>query len=120
MQLIFVYGSLKRGYRLHHLLQAQPFIAEAHTCPLYRLYDLGDYPGLVAADDGVAVFGEVYCVDAVCLRQLDAAEGVAEGLYERRRVRLQGDLAAAAVDAWFYAQSCGGCRDCGSRWPPQG
>jgi gamma-glutamylcyclotransferase (GGCT)/AIG2-like uncharacterized protein YtfP len=118
MRQIFVYGSLKRGYRLHHLLQGQPFLGTASTCPLYRLHDLGEYPGLVASASGVSVRGEVYEVDDGCLQQLDAAEGVDEGLYVRGPVQLTGLFADRTIHAWFYGGSVHGCQDCGTEWAP--
>ena len=53
LHLIFVYGSLKRGYALHHLLASQQFHGIAVTQPLYRLFDLGSYPGLIDWPEGL-------------------------------------------------------------------
>ena len=57
---IFVYGSLKKGYALHHLLEDQRRLPDASTKPLYRLFDLGSYPGLIEWPEGLEIFGEVY------------------------------------------------------------
>ena len=58
---LFVYGTLKRGGCRHAPLACQRFLGEARTAPLYRLYDLGSYPGLVPADEGGdVVHGELY------------------------------------------------------------
>jgi len=58
--LLFVYGSLQRGCRNHHLLAGQEFLHIARTVPRYRLYDRGSYPCLVEEPEhGVAVQGEV-------------------------------------------------------------
>ncbi len=54
--LVFVYGSLKYGYRLHGLLSDQTALGPASTAPWYRLYDLGEYPGLVQVE-GLAKTG---------------------------------------------------------------
>ncbi len=116
-QYVFVYGSLKHGYALHRLLQSQQFLSVAVTQPLYRLFDLGRYPGLVEWPQGLAIRGEVYEVDLDCLRRLDAAEGVSECLYTRRPVALQLEFADAKVDAWFWLRSVSGLRDCGVSWP---
>ena len=40
---LFVYGTLKRGFRNHRLLERQQFIREAVTLPRYRLFDRGAY-----------------------------------------------------------------------------
>ncbi len=116
-QLVFVYGSLKRGYALHALLQGQFCLGEALTEPLYRLFDLGAYPGLVEWPEGLAVCGEVYRVDFDCLRRLDEAEGVAERCYVRRKIQLQAEFEASNVHAWFWLNAVHGRRDCGVAWP---
>jgi gamma-glutamylcyclotransferase (GGCT)/AIG2-like uncharacterized protein YtfP len=115
--LIFVYGSLKQGYALHYLLESQRSLGNATTKPVYRLFDLGSYPGLVEWPEGLAIHGEVYQVDADCLQRLDEAEGVAEGYYARRSVSLQTPFDAHNVDAWFWLLPVTGCRDCGRCWP---
>lgn len=115
--LIFVYGSLKRGYALHHLLEGQAFRGSATTCPLYRLFDLGSYPGLVDWPEGLSVQGEVYAVNAECLKRLDEAEGVDEGLYARRVIKLQPPFDRVETSAWFWLNKVAGLRDCGTSWP---
>ena len=116
-QTIFVYGSLKRGYVLHHLLDGQQFLSEAKTDPVYRLFDLGSYPGLVEWPSGLAISGEVYRVDVECLCRLDEAEGVAERHYVRRNVQLQTKIDNDDVQAWFWLGSVRDKRDCGAEWP---
>jgi len=90
---IFVYGSLKRGFRLHYILADQRFVGDAITAPGFRLYDVGAFPAMVADPDGIAVQGELYEVDDDCLAELDRVEG--EGrLYERVEIKLQGQSTA--------------------------
>ena len=115
--LIFVYGSLKRGYALHHLLEGQTFLGAATTFPLYRVFDLGSYPGLVDWPEGFEVQGELYEVDAECLKRLDEAEGVDEGLYTRRVIKLQPPFDRVEASAWFWLNKVAGLRDCGTSWP---
>lgn len=73
-ELLFVYGSLRRGEPMFDALgleRALEYVSEG----TFRgdLYDLGDYPGAVAAD-GV-VKGEVYRIkDATILDALDRYE----------------------------------------------
>jgi gamma-glutamylaminecyclotransferase len=115
--LIFVYGSLKRGFALGRLLAQQEFVATASTQPLYRLYDCGSYPAMVTvAVDGRSVKGEVFRVDQECLLKLDEAEGVEEGLYVRDSVHLCPPFDASGAFAWFYAAPTSGLVDCGSAW----
>ena len=127
--LIFVYGSLKRGYALHSLLTSQRFLGTAQTVAHYRLFDLGEYPGLIDVNadallepwlvglEGLAIHGELYEVSTECLERLDEAEGVNERLYERRRVLLAPPMPDQHVFAWFYLQGVENCRDCGTSWP---
>lgn len=116
-QLVFVYGSLKRGYGLHYLLENQLSCGNAVTQPFYRLFDVGSYPGLIEWPEGLAIHGEIYQVDAGCLVQLDEVEGVAERLYVRRRIFLQTPFDAQEIHAWFWLGSVAGLRDCGTAWP---
>ena len=116
-QLVFVYGSLKRGYKLHYLLEGQLSLGHAVTQPLYRLFDMGSYPGLIEWPEGLAINGEVYQVDADCLTQLDEVEGVAERLYVRRGISLRTRLDDKEIHAWFWLGSVAGLRDCGTAWP---
>jgi len=116
-QLVFVYGSLKRGFALHELLQGQLYLGNAVTEPLYRLFNLGSYPGLVEWPEGLAIRGEVYQVDLECLSHLDEVEGVAERLYVRRRILLQTEFESSDVQAWFWLNAVRGLNDCGEQWP---
>ena len=116
-QLVFVYGSLKRGFALHALLQGQLCLGNAVTEPWYRLFDLGSYPGLVEWPDGLEIRGEVYQVDFECLGRLDEAEGVVDRLYVRRQISLQAEFRNRDVHAWFWLNAVRGLRDCGSEGP---
>lgn len=103
--LIFVYGTLKRGFPNHQYLEKAQFLADAVSEPLYFMVNCGHYPGLryVAGSQlGVGVQGEVFCVDAEILAVLDEVEGVSQSLYCRERIRLKGAMGARHVWAWFY------------------
>jgi gamma-glutamylaminecyclotransferase len=117
MSLIFVYGTLKRGCRNHAYLEAQSFVGEVRTAPGFRLFDLGEYPGMVPhADDREGVAGEVWSVDAPCLARLDALEGLAENLYERKLVPLLAPFTAQKVETYLYLQPVEGRRAVGPVW----
>jgi gamma-glutamylcyclotransferase (GGCT)/AIG2-like uncharacterized protein YtfP len=114
---IFVYGSLKRGGNNHAFLHGQSFLGTARTAPGFRLFDLGDYPGMVAwPGDNTGVEGEVWAVDAACLLRLDELEGTAEGLYRRAAVPLLAPFAEQVVETYFYLHPIEGRRDAGSVW----
>jgi gamma-glutamylcyclotransferase (GGCT)/AIG2-like uncharacterized protein YtfP len=121
MPLIFVYGTLKRGDVRSENLRSQRFIAAARTRPEYRMVDCGDYPGLVEVEtDGREIEGELYDVTPECLLELDDVEGVDEGLYARRMIRLQPPFDATLAEAYFYLPSIAGMPDCGTQWLRRG
>ena len=88
MPLLFVYGSLKRGFSAEHLLDGE-FVAEAKTEPVYQMLQFGAYPGVIAADEGgYSIEGEIWDVSEGCIPMLDEYEGVAEGAYLRVAAKL--------------------------------
>jgi gamma-glutamylcyclotransferase (GGCT)/AIG2-like uncharacterized protein YtfP len=112
---LFVYGTLMRRGPRHRVLAGQRFLGEARTRPLYALYDLGDFPGLVRREaDGRAVWGELYEVAADLVARLDRIEG-APNLYRLEPVLIEGH--AGRVLAYFYRQDTHGVPLCaGDRW----
>ena len=104
MHYVFVYGTLKRGFCRHHVLENETFLGEVCTEPLYLLYDLGNYPGLIKSDSGHSVTGEVYLVDDACLKQLDTIEAVGESLYSREPVQLAQPWNDLVVQTYIYQQ----------------
>ena len=115
---IFVYGTLKRGHELHDALMDQRFLGHARTHPLYRMYSLGSYPGLVLAepDNGLEVEGEVWDVHERCVMELDAIEGVDEGEYARVSIPLHPPFDAARVEGYLYLGDVTGLGEVGARW----
>ncbi len=99
---LFVYGTLMRDGCRSAMLEQQRFLGPARTRPLYRLLDLGEYPGLVAADaDGWPIEGELYEVHAGLLPVLDRVEG-APWLFRLDLVELE--QPAELVLAYLYQQ----------------
>jgi gamma-glutamylaminecyclotransferase len=117
MNLVFVYGTLKRGGSNHHFLAGHAFVGKAHTVPGYTLYNLDGFPGMVpCADDAEGVGGEVWTVDDGCLAVLDELEGTTEGLYRREAVALKGSFANQTVEAYLYLRGVGNRQRIGSEW----
>lgn len=117
LTLVFVYGTLKRGCSNHASLRGQRFIGIASTEPGFRLFSLGQYPGMVRwEEDPGGVTGEVWEVDDDCLNHLDILEGVAEGLYRRERIPLKRPFDQTVVYGYLYALSIEGRPDLGSTW----
>lgn len=115
--LIFVYGTLKRGGDNHGWIQQQQFVAEARTLPIYRMYDLGGYPGMVRVpNQGLSIEGEVWEVDEAGLAKLDILEDTEGGEYERVSVPLLGDFAERHVEGYIYLRSTEDRRDVGVCW----
>ena len=104
--LVFVYGSL-RSDNAHSMSQRFPeskFISAANVNG--RLYDLGEYPGLLLSETDSPVVGEVYEVDDALLQELDEFE--VSSNYLRRPVTISlGDQTktgwAYEPDAQFYS-----------------
>ena len=126
---VFVYGTLKRGLQYSHVLNDQTFLGETTTTADYRMYSLGDYPGLkeVEPGSGVQVQGEIYRVDQTCLRNLDQVEAVDQGLYERHEIRLDAMKEPNPPEwlklplelgtmAYFYLGDVSDCDDCNDCW----
>jgi gamma-glutamylaminecyclotransferase len=81
---VFVYGTLKRGFCNHRLLEGCEFLGSAATVPAYRMIETG-FPVIMPDPEGKPVSGEVYAVDDKTLERLDRQER--EGLsYDRRLI----------------------------------
>lgn len=109
---VFVYGTLKKGLGNHRLLEGQTFIGKAETEPLYRLYNIGPYPCMIAAENGNSIIGEVYEVDANTLIRLDRLEGV-PFLYDRANIKLKDGTTAVG---YLFQKPVDKYRDSGSSW----
>lgn len=118
---VFVYGTLKRGQCLHHVLADQEFLGEALTMPKYVMVSLGDFPGLVIPDAfdgevvGQSIEGEVYCVDRACLVELDRVECVSENMYQRCPVFLL-EPTGIVAQTYVYQQAVDASMICGTCW----
>jgi gamma-glutamylaminecyclotransferase len=86
---LFVYGTLKRGLRLHALVRHCEFLGTARTAPGYTLVRVAWYPGMIRRDGAPGVIGELYRVDPATLADLDFIEGVPE-IFTRAAVPLAG------------------------------
>lgn len=97
--LLFVYGTLMRGFPLHRLLDGRARYAGQRRVAA-RLFDLGTYPASVP-DAGGSVRGELYQVmDPALWATLDSVEGAQ---YHRREVivRSEDGRGLAACIYWY-------------------
>jgi len=84
---VFVYGTLKKGFHNHRLLEGCEFIG-TRSVSGFTLIDLGAFPGMVASPGEVT--GEVYEIDDETLARLDQLES--EGsFYKRVKINIDGD-----------------------------
>jgi gamma-glutamylcyclotransferase (GGCT)/AIG2-like uncharacterized protein YtfP len=70
---VFVYGTLKSGFRNHHLLKGGEFFGGAATVPTYQMIENG-FPVIMQDPEGKPVAGEIYSVDDETLARLDQLE----------------------------------------------
>ena len=83
MERVFVYGSLKRGGRLHSALHLSRFLGTWQTKhEAYSLIDLGAFPAMTTGGEHI-VEGEMYEVDDGILKRLDMIE-LGAGYYRQR------------------------------------
>lgn len=114
-ELVFTYGTLKRGFPNHPLMEEwnAAFIAEATTLRTYPLIVAGPWnvPFLFDAPDhpqGHHVEGELFTVDAAGLQALDRFEGVDRDYYARVSIDVRvrtADGNDRPATAWCYVRS---------------
>ena len=103
-QLVFIYGSLRRGGSNHFRMAGAEFIASGTITG--RMYRIDWYPGLVLDEAGDEIHGEVYSVGPELLSALDGFEGFSAGEIqgsEYRRVQttvVQQD--SSTLTAWVW------------------
>jgi gamma-glutamylcyclotransferase (GGCT)/AIG2-like uncharacterized protein YtfP len=96
---VFVYGSLKRGFRNHHLLETSRFIGPGTTRRDFDLLDLGYFPAAIRPGT-FAIQGELFAVDRCTLNTLDLLES--NGTFYRREQHLVIVPETGLVSAWIY------------------
>lgn len=95
-ELVFVYGSLKKGFGNHDILSNSPLIARTHTVGrCFNMVSLEAFPAVLSSGD-YDIEGELYSVDEGTLETLDMLEGNGY-LYLRKKV-----LLASGHTAWMY------------------
>ncbi|CAB3724545.1 gamma-glutamylcyclotransferase family protein [Trinickia soli] len=108
MRHVFIYGTLRAGEindigvaAARHGVKAPKLIGRAAASG--RLYDFGEYPGLVPDDLAGPVRGDVYEIDDALVPVLDEIEGVAPGadsLFKSRELVVA--VAGHPVRCFFY------------------
>ena len=75
MNIVFVYGTLRRQHYNHSYLEHSEFIAEFVTPAEFSMINLGLFPAVIEGGS-TAIHGELYKVDDDTLSALDVLEGV--------------------------------------------
>lgn len=107
-ELLFVYGTLRRGFAAHALLRKLGARLAGGGVVPGILYDLGPYPGARRAEGGGVITGEVYTIPnaPASFAVLDRLEGYLEqrpgnGEFVRGRARVTMHD-KTAVETWIY------------------
>lgn len=86
---VFVYGSLKRGYHNHELLQNSEFICEAISKEKYPMVNIEELFPYLINEKGIGhnIKGEVFKIDEETLILLDILEGYPD-FYTRETIKV--------------------------------
>lgn len=103
---VFVYGTLKKGYRNHYLLNDSTWLINAVIKGTLYSIEGVDYPAFID-DNEFLIQGEVYEVDQTVLAALDDLEGYLgvnhpNNLYERKRVMAYNSNNEELFDVYVY------------------
>ena len=99
---VFVYGTLKNGFRNHHYLSGSRFLGTGRTTEKYAMHTEGGIPFVVENEQVSYIFGELYSVDGSVLQNLDRLEGHPTW-YQRKEVEICLDSGACStMRAWMY------------------
>ncbi len=121
---VFVYGTLKQGFRNFHINHGRRVPGEFVTVQPHALLIVGEYwlPWLLQDDlEGHGVIGQIYTVDDAGLAEMDQLEQIDEaGWYQRQRiaVRDRHDDQADVLQPWVYFGSREGLAAGGQRLGP--
>lgn len=138
MHLLFVYGTLKRGFPRDRVLRNSRYLGIAKTLPDYGMYAFRGYPALV--DKNLAlnsevksesyVFGELYEIDDHTISEVDIIESVEANLFKRASVNLDSitlttlptsqktwdGIRNKIATAYFFQRDLRGAADCSPIW----
>ena len=94
--IVAVYGSLKRGFYNHRLLERSTFLSDGQVQG-FEMFSLGSFPMVTPGRGSIAV--ELFEVDHATFAQLDRLEGF-PNFYGRTVVTAS--TAYCPVQAWLY------------------
>lgn len=94
--LVFTYGTLKKGFCNHYLLKTSKFINKGVTKG--QMFSFGSFPAVDIKQNG-KVTGEIYKVDDVTFKELDRLEEY-PSWYDRKIVNII--VKNEILKAWIY------------------
>ena len=103
MNLLFVYGTLKKGFRNQSYLHDAVFLGEFTTQERYSMYDFNTYPAVTEFGKD-SIFGEVYQISSNHLNATDELECYPE-FYQRV------SISTPFGNAWMYIVETSLCLD---------
>jgi len=101
--LVFVYGTLKRGFWNNYLLEDAEFLGEGTTLEKFKLFTVG-FPYAVPDKSGLPLRGEVYRVCKGTLKRLDRLEGYPSH-YRRKEVEVRLDSGEVIKAIIYYTET---------------
>lgn len=77
--LIAVYGTLRKGFGNHRIIEDAEYLGTFNSPPIYNLHNLGGFPGL-KHNGTTSVVMEVYSVNKEEASNVDSLEGYRPGV----------------------------------------
>lgn len=124
MSLVFVYGTLKRGFINAPILEDEKFIGPVITkdakFAIYEVQGRYAFPALVEREDGERIYGELHDVSPECLVELDRLEGVnlKVPLYVRKEITvIDADNNEHSALCYLFCRETSGLKALSKCWP---
>jgi gamma-glutamylcyclotransferase (GGCT)/AIG2-like uncharacterized protein YtfP len=112
MTKVFVYGTLKRGYQAHDLMEGAQFLGAAQTDSSCHLFYVG-HPAMIQSTPDGGVVGELYEVPDEILPRLHDYECVDSGLFRFGEIDLED---GSKANAYLYTGGHRGRKIEGGEW----
>lgn len=100
--ILFVYGTLKRSFHNHYLLEKAEYLGTGYTRSKYAMYKSG-IPFVIKTEQVSNIHGELYQIDENTLKQLDRLEGHPDW-YCREKVEIV-SASGQTIIGWLYFYS---------------
>lgn len=101
---LFIYGSLKKGFDNHHIIEKATYISKAKTVNKFAMYKnkKGDYPYLVKDQHLDNINGELYRINRKdLLIKIDKFED-SPNYYQREKIKIKTRSGIKVAYTYFY------------------